>query len=132
MGLEFQLFLETGTILFLACIIAMSSVAITIKIMEEIKKANRPETEILISLMIVEDFASIILLTTVSTLVICTKTSAYSMVLMFAGIIVMFSLFVILSFIILPKVLPEINKMMGGEGFILFALGIVAVPLSMN
>jgi len=109
---------------FLACIIAMSSVAVTIKILEDLKRSGRPETEILISLMIVEDFASIILLTTVSSFVIGSKSSSYSIFLVLGGIVVMFVFFAVLSFIVLPIVIKRFEKINSAE-LILFSLGIV-------
>lgn len=111
--------------IFLACIIAMSSVAITIKILEDLKRSGRPETEILISLMIVEDFASIIILTIATGFVVGTHTSTISIAQALIGIVVLFSFFIILAFVFIPMIVQRIQKVERGEGFILFALAIV-------
>lgn len=111
--------------IFLACIIAMSSVAITIKILEEMKKANTQETEILISVMVVEDIASIVLLTCVSSFILGRETTTYNIMYMLIGVVVLFIFFTILSFIFIPTMLRKFKKIERGEAFILFALGIV-------
>lgn len=114
--------------IFLACIIAMSSVAVTIKILEDLKRAGKPETEVLVSLMIIEDFASIIILTAVSSFVIGAQESSLSLIYVIAGVIVLFVFFIILSFIFIPMIVTRIGKVKNKEAFILFALCLVFLP----
>jgi CPA2 family monovalent cation:H+ antiporter-2 len=118
--------------LFFAAIFAMSSVAIVVKILEDLKMEARLEAEILVSLMIVEVLISVILLAIVSGFSVGVEASALLVSQAVIGIIVLFVFFAILAFIFIPTVLHRLEKAAPRTEFlVLFALALVFLTVAL-
>lgn len=112
--------------IFLAAIISMSSVVITLRLVEELKMEDRPETDVLVSVMVVEDFVSIILLAVICSFIIGSgQEEQMATLFTFMGIGVLFAFFIILAFIFIPANVRRIERIQSRENLILLVLGVV-------
>jgi CPA2 family monovalent cation:H+ antiporter-2 len=111
--------------IFMASIIAMSSVAVTMKALEELGWQNTRATEALVGMMIIEDFAFIILLTLGNGLLYDSGAGGGSILVVLASIATFLVFFVVLIFVFVPNVLSHIERVEHEELFILLALATV-------
>ncbi|MEM2976341.1 MAG: cation:proton antiporter [Thermoplasmata archaeon] len=111
--------------LFLAAIVAMSSVAVAAKSADEEKRLYKKEYNYLFGTMIVEDFISILLLTFASAFVLGDVLSPNQIAAMGAGVVIIYSFFFILALFIAPGVFHYFEKIQSNELFILFSLSVV-------
>ena len=120
---------------FLACIIGMSSVAVTAKIIEG-KKMNSQTRDTLVGMMLIEDMLSIILVIITSSIV--GKGSENAIVYVITGLIVLFVLFIILYVYVVPFIQKHLHHLREGEIMGLFAItmvflgGIVVLPFGLS
>lgn len=110
---------------FLAGVVSLSSAAVTAKVLIELKKLGKTETEYLIGMIIVEDFLAILLLTVVGGMVVQDKATSVSWIYIVAGIVVFILFFAFLALFVIPRVAKHFEKIKNEELFVLFALGIV-------
>jgi CPA2 family monovalent cation:H+ antiporter-2 len=109
---------------FFSCIISMSSVAITMKVIDELGWGRSKVASSLIGLMIVEDLVSILLLTMAGSFAMGSDNSQDLLfVVVTLAVLITFYMFLALAFV--PKVLSHIEKVKHEELFILFALGTI-------
>ncbi|MGC8657081.1 MAG: cation:proton antiporter [Thermoplasmata archaeon] len=118
--------------LFLASIIAMSSTAITVKAIEDLKRLTTPETELMISIMIVEDFLSVLILTILSSSYLTTIKSINLAIFESFGIITLIAFYMILTFIFIPTIKNKIVKRSSDEVVVMFIVGIVMLSGSLS
>ncbi|MEM2943978.1 MAG: cation:proton antiporter [Methanomassiliicoccales archaeon] len=111
--------------IFLAGIISMSSSAVAMKSIIELKRLANPETEYLIGISVMESFLSMILLTIIAGLMIKDGSGSLNLTSLAFGIIAFYVFFVFLAIIVIPRTLNHLRKIKSDELFVLFALGIV-------
>lgn len=110
---------------FLAGVVSLSSAAVTAKVLIELKKLGKTETEYLIGMIIVEDFLAILLLTVAGGMVVQDRTSPISWVYLVSGIVIFILFFSFLALFVIPRVSKHFERIKNEELFVLFALGIV-------
>lgn len=110
---------------FLAGIISMSSSAVAMKSIIELKRLANPETEFLIGISVTESFLSMVLLTIIAGLMIKDGTEPVNLTSLAIGIIVFYVFFVFLALWVIPKTIHHLRRIKNDEMFVLFALGIV-------
>lgn len=109
---------------FFSCIISMSSVAITMKVIDELGWSKSKAASSLIGLMVIEDLVSILLLTMAGSFALGSGNSHDLLfVIITLAVLITFYMFLALAFV--PKVLSHIEKVKHEELFILFALGTI-------
>ncbi|MDH7509051.1 MAG: cation:proton antiporter [Methanomassiliicoccales archaeon] len=111
--------------IFLAGIISMSSSAVAMKSIIELKRLANPETEFLIGISVTESFLAMVLLTIIAGLMIKDGTEPVSLSSLALGIIVFYAFFVFLALWVIPKTVHHLRRIKNDEMFVLFALGIV-------
>jgi CPA2 family monovalent cation:H+ antiporter-2 len=116
---------------FLAGVVALSSAAVTAKVLIELKKLGKTETEYLIGMIIVEDFLAILLLTVAGGMLVQNRASPVSILVMLAGIVLFILFFAFLAMVIIPRVAKHFEKIENEELFVLFALGMVFLASAM-
>jgi monovalent cation:H+ antiporter-2, CPA2 family len=110
--------------IFLAAIIAMSCSAVAMKTLMDLGRLDKPETDYIIGMVIMEEFISMIILTVVGGLVINTDEN-FSIGALALGMIGFFLFFIILAVFVIPRVVKYLVKMESDELFVLFMLGVV-------
>jgi CPA2 family monovalent cation:H+ antiporter-2 len=110
--------------IFLAAIIAMSCSAVAMKTLMDMGRLDKPETDYIIGMVIMEEFISMIILTVVGGLVINMDPN-FSIGQMALGMIGFFVFFVVLALLVIPRVVKYLVKMESDELFVLFMLGVV-------
>jgi CPA2 family monovalent cation:H+ antiporter-2 len=105
---------------FLAGVVALSSAAVTAKVLIELKKLGKTETEYLIGMIIVEDFLAILLLTVAGGMLVQNRASP---------VFILF--FAFLALFVIPRVAKHFEKIENEELFVLFALGMVFLASAM-
>jgi len=112
--------------IFLAAVLAMSCSAVAMKALMELGRLERPETEFMLGMIILEEFLSMIFLTVVGGLVI-NSDADFSLTGMVVGIVVFFVFFVIMAALVIPKAIDRLQKMKSDEMFVLFMLGVICL-----
>jgi CPA2 family monovalent cation:H+ antiporter-2 len=115
---------------FVACIVAMSSTAVTMKVMEELGWQGERAADALIGLMVVEDVVSIILLTLANSLVFEGGTERPPLVSV-AFVIVLMAFYLVLIIVFVPNVLGHIQRIKHEELFVLMAISAVILSASL-
>jgi CPA2 family monovalent cation:H+ antiporter-2 len=110
---------------FLAGVVALSSAAVTAKVLIELKKLGKTETEYLIGMIIVEDFLAILLLTVAGGMIVQGGATSINLIWMVAGILIFILFFAFLALFVIPRVAKHFEKIKNEELFVLFALGVV-------
>lgn len=108
--------------LFLAFIISQSSIIITAKSIEDLKKLTTTETETLLATLILEDFISIILVFFANGYMVTKTTVPAALSLETVGIIVLLLFFVFMMFFAMPFLKNIIVRAKNDEFLIIFAL----------
>ena len=116
---------------FLAGVVALSSAAVTAKVLIELKKLGKTETEYLIGMIIIEDFLAILLLTVVGGMLTQNTASPVSVIFLLAGILLFILFFAFLALFVIPRVAKHFEKIENEELFVLFALGMVFLASAM-
>ncbi len=110
--------------IFLAAILAMSCSAVAMKTLMELHRLDKPETEFLMGMVILEEFISMVFLTVVGGLIIKMDAN-FTLEKMALGMGIFFAFFIVLAVFIIPKTVSSIQKIKSDETFILFVLGVV-------
>ncbi|MDD1767861.1 MAG: cation:proton antiporter [Methanomassiliicoccales archaeon] len=110
---------------FLAGIISMSSSAVAMKSVIELKRLANPETEFLIGVSITESFLSMLLLTIIGGLMVKDGSGPVDLTALAIGIGVFYAFFVVLAIWIIPRTVKHLQRIKSDEMFVIFALGIV-------
>lgn len=110
--------------IFLAGIIAMSSLGIAAKTLVELKRLTRPETEVLLGTMVVENFLSMLILT-ISIGYVVGSGSPFEVLQSVQGAAVIYGGFLALALFAMPRVAKLIGKVRNEEVFVLLALTLI-------
>lgn len=110
--------------IFLAGIIAMSSLGIAAKTLVELKRLTRPETEVLLGTMVVENFLSMLILT-ISIGYVVGSGSPFQVLQSVQGAAVIYGGFLALALFAMPQVAKLIEKVRNEEVFVLLALTLI-------
>ncbi len=116
--------------IFLAAVLAMSCSAVAMKTLMELNRLDKPETEYLMGMVILEEFISMVFLTVVGGLIIKLDAN-FTLEKMAFGIGIFFAFFAILAVFIIPKTVSSIQKIKSDETFILFVLGVVILSAAL-
>ncbi len=111
--------------IFLAGIISMSSSAVAMKSIIELKRLANPETEFLIGVSVMESFLSMLLLTIIGGLMIKDGSAPVDLTALAIGIGIFYAFFVVLAIWIIPRTVKHLQRIKSDEMFVIFALGIV-------
>lgn len=112
--------------IFLAAVLAMSCSAVAMKTLMELGRLERPETEFMLGMIILEEFLSMIFLTVVGGLIINTDAN-FSISGMILGLVVFFVFFAIMAALVVPRVIARLQMMKSDEMFVLFMLGAICL-----
>jgi Kef-type K+ transport system membrane component KefB len=112
--------------IFLAAVLAMSCSAVAMKTLMELGRLERPETEFMLGMIILEEFLSMIFLTVVGGLIINTDAN-FSLTGMVLGLVVFFVFFIIMAALVIPRVIARLQMMKSDEMFVLFMLGVICL-----
>jgi CPA2 family monovalent cation:H+ antiporter-2 len=115
---------------FVACIVAMSSTAVTMKVMEELDWQETKGADALIGLMVVEDVVSIILLTLANGFVF-EGGSERSLLVSVLFVAVLMGFYLILIVVFIPSVMGHIQRVKHEELFVLLAISTVILSASL-
>ncbi|MEM3413760.1 MAG: cation:proton antiporter [Thermoplasmata archaeon] len=121
---------------FLACILAMSSVAVTAKVLEKTEVFSLQTRDTLIGMMLIEDFLSIILVIVASS--IMAKTGRNEILSVIIGLIIIFIFFLLLYVYIVPLIAKHVHHLRDEEIMGLFAIsmvffgGVIGIPFGIS
>jgi CPA2 family monovalent cation:H+ antiporter-2 len=110
---------------FISSIISMSSVAVTMKVLDELGWQGSKAAQALIGLMVIEDFAFIILITAGNGIIIGPAAGEVDLAWTIAAIAIFLSFFLVLIFVFVPSALTHIENVKHEEAFILLALATI-------
>jgi CPA2 family monovalent cation:H+ antiporter-2 len=116
--------------IFLSAVLAMSCSAVAMKTLMELGRLERPETEFMLGMIILEEFISMVFLTVVGGLVIHTDAS-FSLGGMLLGMAVFFVFFIVMAAVIIPRAMDRLQRMKSDEMFVLFMLGIICLSAAL-
>ena len=111
--------------IFLAAVLSMSCSAVAMKTLIELGRLEKPETEFLLGMIILEEFISMMFLTVVGGLLI--KGVSFSPTSMVIGMAVFFLFFAVMAAVIIPFAIKRLDKMKSDEMFVLFMIGVIAM-----
>jgi len=112
--------------IFLASVLAMSCSAVAMKTLMELGRLERPETEFMLGMIIMEEFISMLFLTVVGGLVIHTD-SHFSLEGMVLGLVVFFAFSALMIAVVIPRTTARLQMMKSDELFVLFMLGAICL-----
>jgi CPA2 family monovalent cation:H+ antiporter-2 len=112
--------------IFLASVLAMSCSAVAMKTLMELGRLERPETEFMLGMIIMEEFISMLFLTIVGGLVIHTDSS-FSIERMVLGLVVFFAFSALMIAVVIPRTTARLQMMKSDELFVLFMLGAICL-----
>ena len=110
--------------LFLGGILAMSSLGIAAKSLVDLKRLTRPETEVLLGSMVVENFLSMLLLT-ISVGWVLGRDSPVQLLQSIQGAAIIYGGFLALALFAMPRLARAIDKVRNEEVFVLLALTLI-------
>ncbi len=96
------------------------------KTLMELGRLERPETEFMLGMIILEEFISMLFLTIVGGLVLHTDTD-FSLSGMLLGLAVFFAFFVVMAIVVVPRVIAHLQMIKSNELFVLFMLGVICL-----
>jgi CPA2 family monovalent cation:H+ antiporter-2 len=112
--------------IFLAAVLSMSCSAVAMKTLVDLGRLEKPETEFMLGMIILEEFISMLFLTLVGGLVI-NRDASFSPTSMIIGMVVFFLFFAIMAALVIPYVVKRLDKMKSDEMFVLFIIGVIAM-----
>ena len=110
---------------FISSIVAMSSVAVTMKVLDELGWQGSKAAQALIGMMVIEDFAFIILITAGKGFIMGPAAGDVDLVWTFGGIAIFLTFFLVLILVFVPNVLSHIERVKHEEAFVLLALSTI-------
>jgi monovalent cation:H+ antiporter-2, CPA2 family len=118
--------------IFLACVIATSSAAIATKTLKDLNRLSGNEVKFLLTSIIVEDFILIIIIALASgSAMRGTDLDLWSIVKLVASVCMLYGIFMILGFVIVPKIYKYLESIQSDELFILFALALIFLSVAL-
>lgn len=111
--------------MFFACITALSSSGVVAKLLFEMKKTASGESEILMGVMVYEDFIAVVILGVLSSLSISGNLAVGSIALTVIKAILFYAIFIILGIFIIHKFIDYLAAIESQELFTALVLGIV-------
>jgi len=111
--------------LFFALIISASSVVVTAKALEDMKRLNGDESYALLNLMVYEDVLSIFVAIFLSGVIVTNVTKPQILSIEYLGILSLIAFVVILTFIYVPILETKFKKYGNDEIFILFIFTVI-------
>lgn len=111
--------------IFLAAILSMSCSAVAMKSLMELGRLDRPETEFMLGMIIMEEFISMLFLTVVSGLIV--KEGGFDLTGLAAGMVVFFLCFAVMAAVVIPRTVDRIRRMKSDELFIVFMLAVICL-----
>ena len=113
-------------IFFLSGIILMSSLSVAAKALIELRRLDNPETEFLLSAMVVEAFIAMVLLTLSTSVIVVTEDSPQGGISDIAmAVAVVYITLLVLAMFIIPRLSRRMELVRNEEIFILMALTLV-------
>lgn len=120
---------------FLASVLAMSSAVITGKILSDLNRLAEPNAEIILTVMIVEDIIGVVIFTLAVALFMGesgTVTDLPSIAMLLGSVAGLYMFFILLATYVIPRVYKYINKIEGGELFVLFSLAVIFLTATLT
>ena len=111
--------------IFLTGVISMSSSAVTAKSLMDLRRLDNKETQFLVSMVVLESFIAMFLLTAMNGLVISSGTESISLEVLLISVLLFVGFFAFLAAFVIPRVSLLFEHIKSDELFLLFALGIV-------
>ena len=116
--------------IFLAAVLSMSCSAVAMKTLMELGRLNRPETQFMMGMIILEEFISMLFLTVVGGMVVKGE-GTFDLGTMVLGMVAFFLFFVVMAVLVIPKTVSRIQKMKSDELFIVFMLGAICLSAAL-
>ena len=111
--------------IFFACIIALSSSGVVAKLLFEMKRTANKESEILMGVMVYEDFIAIVILGILSSFSLANKIGVDSIALPAIKAILFYAVFIVLGIFVIHKLIDYLASIESQELFTALMLGIV-------
>ncbi len=111
--------------IFMAGVISMSSTAITVKALIDLRRLGNAETEFILGMVILESFLAMVILTLVNGVVITSDGSPVSPQSLFLGVGIFVGFFAFLAAVVVPNTVKMFERIKSEELFILFAMAVV-------
>lgn len=111
--------------IFFACIIALSSSGVVGKLLVEMKRTASKESEILMGIMIYEDFLAVIILGILSSLTNSDTVNMAGLMFLSVKAIVFYGIFILAGIFIINKLIDFLAKIESQELFTLLMLGMI-------
>ncbi len=110
--------------LFLGAVLVCSSTAIILKVLTETGRIGRDTTPTLISILVVEDFISVIILAMASPVITGADLTATSVLATIVSILAFVTLSVILGLAVIPRAMDRVSGRYSSETVLLVSLGL--------
>ncbi len=110
--------------LFLAGILAMSSVGVAAKSLTDLKRLANDETAALLGMMIVEDFITMIILA-ITTAWAVGSSNPGMITQSLQAVAIVYAALIVLALVLIPRLYRRIERVRNDEVFVLLALGLV-------
>ena len=111
---------------FLSAVLAMSCSAVAMKALMDLGRLERPETELMLGMIIMEEFISMVFLTVVGGLMVKVGTD-FTLTSMVIGMVAFFGFFVVLAILVIPRLVRLMQRIKSEELLVLLALAIVCL-----
>lgn len=119
--------------IFLAGVIAVSSAAVATKTLKDLGRLSGREVKFLLTSIIVEDFILIIMIALTSgSAMRGGDLDAWAVVRLIASVCFLYSIFLLLGFIIIPRLYHHLEKMQSDELFVLFAMAVIFLAAALG
>ncbi len=110
--------------IFLGAVMSISSTAVIIKVLSDMGKLKKEFTEAIIGILIIEDFAAVIILTLAAPITGGSGLDLGSLFGILIGIVFFVAISIILGIAIIPKAVNWISSKFSGETLLLVSLGL--------
>ncbi|MCQ5375006.1 MAG: cation:proton antiporter [Methanomassiliicoccales archaeon] len=110
--------------IFLGAVMSISSTAIIIKVLSDYGKLKESSTEAVIGILIIEDFAAVMILTMAAPLTSGSIVDIKTIISMVAGIVIFILISIILGAAVIPRIINRIAREQPGETLLLVCLGL--------
>lgn len=111
--------------LFFACIIALSSSGVVAKLLFDLKRTADPETEILMGVMIFEDFFAVVLLGVMSSLALSSQIDFTQLGFLLLKVFLFFVIFLLMGKFVIHRLIDYLSAIESQELFTALIIGVV-------
>lgn len=111
--------------LFLSCIIALSSSGVVAKLLFEMKKTASKESEILMGVMVFEDFIAIVILGILSSIAVTQNIKIQTLVVSIGSAMIFYSIFIFIGVFVINKFIDKLLKITSQELFTALMLSLI-------